>query len=478
MPLSPLGPWHAGGRHAAPPVLTGNTDDVEVLDGEVVDEEPGSTTPDRHHAPNEAERRDVLPDPAFEPGAVFDADVISSGAAPVHPDPVEAGPVEAGPVEAEPVEAEPVEAGPVGAEPIDAAAVYAAPAEAAPGSPAEAPKAITGWRASLRAGYLLVGTFVLQLVFIGAYVGAWHAPVAHRLPVAIVTSSSVEQFQAQVEQETDAVSARTFTSSVDAFAALHDQDVYAVLVSGGGGQLELHVASAAGASAADSLTQLYGKYALTTGVPVQVYDDVPLPATDNRGLAPFALVIGWVIGGYLVSTLLSFIAGSTPEPRRGRVRILSLLGYAVASGISGAVIVGPVLDLWHHNLVALAVTGVLIVFGAAVTSAALSAVFSSVGTGLTILLLLVLGISGSGGLFAPEMLSGGFRELPTWLLTGAATTATRSVVYFDGRGGAGAYLTLLAWSAAGSALYLYAPTLRGLRPADAVRYLARTSHRS
>jgi hypothetical protein len=487
MPLSPLGPWYPGGRHAAPPVLS---DDVEVLEGEVVDEEPDPTRPGRHHTPNEAERRPMIstgsagnrwvkwlrargteaaPISAKPPSQ----SPVSPAPAPVPPAPAPSAPAPSAPRDATPVDATPIDSTPVDAAPADATS----PADAA--SPAAAPTA--GSRSSFRAGYLIVGAFLLQLAFIGAYVGAWHAPVAHGLPVAIVTSSPVEQFQAQVERETDAVSARTFTSNVDAFAALRDQDVYAVLVYGGGGQLELHVASAAGASAADSLAQLYGKYALTTGVPVQVYDDVPLPASDNRGITPFALVIGWVIGGYLISTLLSFVAGSAPEPRRGRIRILALLSYAILSGISGAVIVGPVLDVWHHNLVALATIGVLIVFGASVISAALSALFSSVGNGLTILLLLVLGNPGSGSPFAPEMLPGPFRELHTWLLSGAATTAVRSIVYFEGRGDTGAYLVLLTWCAVGSALYLGATALGGFRPAHAIRfvhYLAATRHHS
>jgi hypothetical protein len=136
----------------------------------------------------------------------------------------------------------------------------------------------------------------------------------------------------------------------------------------------------------------------------------------------------------------------------------------VASGIGGAVIVGPVLGVWHDNLVTLATLGVLVVFGASVTAAALSALFGAVGTGLTILLLVVLGNPGSGGPFAPEMLPGPFRELHSWLLTGAATTAARTVVYFDGRGIAGSYLVLVIWCALGSVLYLASITWRGRRP--------------
>ncbi|GAA3397416.1 hypothetical protein [Cryptosporangium minutisporangium] len=317
-----------------------------------------------------------------------------------------------------------------------------------------------GWRAYLRAGLLVGGALGIQLAFVLSYVGAWNTPVADGLPVAIVTSPSVEQFQARIDRDSDAIGTRTFTDRGDAFEALGDQDVHAVFVSGRDG-LELHLASAASGTAADTLTQLYGEVSTATGAPLEVYDDYPLPPTDDRGIAPFYLVVGWVVGGYLVSTLLSFIAGSYPEPRRGRIRVLALLLYSVLSGIGGAAIVGPMLGIWQGNTVGLAALGVLVVFGASVTAAALSALFGAVGTGLTFLLLVVLGNPGSGGPFPPGLLPEPFHDLHTWMLTGAATDATRSIVYFGGQGVIGAYLVLLLWCGFGSALYLTSSTVRG-----------------
>ncbi|TQS45495.1 hypothetical protein [Cryptosporangium phraense] len=321
---------------------------------------------------------------------------------------------------------------------------------------------MTEWRSYVRPGLLMVGALGIQLAFILSYVGAWHAPEADGLPVATVSSAAVEDFQAQVDAKSDAVAAHAYSRRADAIAALNDQDVYAVLLSGRDG-LELHLASASNGAAAEALTQVYGRVSTVTGTAVSVYDDRPLPATDNRGISPFYLVVGWVVGGYLVSTLLSFIAGAHPAAQRGRIRVLALLLYAVASGVGGAVVVGPVLGIWHSNLVPLATLGIVVVFGASITSAALSALLGAVGTGLTILLLVVLGNPGSGGPFAPEMLPGPFRELHTWLLTGAATQATRAVVYFSGRGLAADYLVLLLWCGIGTLLYLLAITVRGRR---------------
>jgi hypothetical protein len=108
-------------------------------------------------------------------------------------------------------------------------------------------------------------------------------------------------------------------------------------------------------------------------------------------------------------------------------------------------VVGPLLGIWHDHLVTLAAVGVLVVFGAAATSA----VF---GTAVAMVVLLALGIPAAGGLFVPELLPEPFRSLHGWLLPAAGATAVRSVVYFGGRGGTAAYLVLLAWAVFGSLL--------------------------
>jgi hypothetical protein len=63
-----------------------------------------------------------------------------------------------------------------------------------------------------------------------------------------------------------------------------------------------------------------------------------LPAGDGdaRGLSAFYLAVGWVVGGYLVASIIGVSAGSRPLTRlRGVVRLGSLAVYAVVSGIGG-----------------------------------------------------------------------------------------------------------------------------------------------
>jgi hypothetical protein len=321
-----------------------------------------------------------------------------------------------------------------------------------------------GWRSYVRPGVLVIGVLLIQLGFIAAYVGAWHAPTPKAVPVAIVApvtgaqQAAANKLSSRLTKDSpDAIQTKRYPNRTAALEAVRNQKTYAAVVPmTKGSGYELHLASAGGGAVAEDLAHLYGKAALLSGVDVQVYDDVPLPASDSRGIAPFYLVVGWVVGGYLVSTLLSLRFGAAPLRVRANVRILALMAYALASGAFGTVIVGPVLGVWHDNLFTLATVGVLTVFGAAVSAAALGALFGAVGTGLTIVLLVVLGNPGSGGPFSPELLPGPFRGLHEWLLTGGATQAVRSIVYFGGHGATRGYVTLLIWCVAGVALYYLA----------------------
>jgi len=59
---------------------------------------------------------------------------------------------------------------------------------------------------------------------------------------------------------------------------------------------------------------------------------VPLTRNDPEGLAPFYVVIGWVVGGYLVASLLALARGTEPSLRwvscgSGPGRLLRALGH-------------------------------------------------------------------------------------------------------------------------------------------------------
>jgi hypothetical protein len=87
------------------------------------------------------------------------------------------------------------------------------------------------------------------------------------------------------------------------------------------------------------------------------------------------------------------------------------------------------------------------------------------GTGLVILLLVVLGNPGSGGIYAPEFLPTWLRGMHRWNVPGLATDLLKSVVYFDRRSTGWPASGLALWCVLGAVGLLTASLVRGRRAA-------------
>ncbi|GAB3064931.1 YhgE/Pip domain-containing protein [Micromonospora schwarzwaldensis] len=317
-----------------------------------------------------------------------------------------------------------------------------------------------------RTAALVLGTLALASAFIAAYVGALHKPEPRDLPVAVVTSDQQAQaVMTAVRARTHAVKPVGYDTQARAVGGLNDRSVYAVLSSAPGG-LTLTTASAGAPAATELVTDVFTQAAQQAGVPLQVTDEVPVSGGDPRGLVPFYLAVGVVLGGYLASTALGISLGTSPRGlRRAGLRIATLAVHSILLGVIGAVLVGPVLDVFDHDVGTIAVVGALAAFAAGMVAAAVQAWLGLLGTGLVILLLVVLGNPGSGGIYAPEFLPAFLRGMHRWNVPGLATDLLKSAVYFDWRGGGWALTGLLVWVVVGLVGLLTATVFRARRRA-------------
>jgi F0F1-type ATP synthase assembly protein I len=200
------------------------------------------------------------------------------------------------------------------------------------------------------------------------------------------------------------------------------------------------------------VTRTLAEAARQAQLPLQVGDEVPVDASDPHGVVPFYLAVGYVVGGYLTATALGLRTGAAPRRLRwAGLRTAALAAYAIALGVVGAVVVGPVLGIWDHDLVGVAAVGALTVFAAATVAAAIQAWLGPLGTGIVILLLVVIGNPGSGGIYAPEFLPTWLRGMHRWNATGLATDLIKSVVYFDRRPAVWPTAGLIVWTLLGVA---------------------------
>lgn len=310
-----------------------------------------------------------------------------------------------------------------------------------------------------RAAALVVGVLALHLAFIASYVGGLHQPEPHRVPIAIASTSpaALAQVQPVLAMQGDAIDARTVPDEATARRLIAHRDVYAALVIGanGGTGDRLLIATAASPALAELISDQVRVAEAQASRAVEVVDVVPLPDGDPRGLSGFYLVVGWVVGGYLLATALGVARGMAPRSRRAALARLGVTAlYSVASGFAGAALVGPVLDVLPRHGIPLAASGMLIVFASAAATMAAQAMFGLLGTGLAIVAFVVLGNPSSGGPFQKELLPHFWRVIGDYLPPGAGTTLTRYVVYFPDASVLRPLVVLAAYAGAGILLTL------------------------
>jgi hypothetical protein len=314
---------------------------------------------------------------------------------------------------------------------------------------------------------LVIGVLAIQLLFIESYVGAFHAPRPHGVPVAVAAPAPVaSRLVAGLNSAPGhPVQATAAASRAAAAAAVRtDRTAGALVVNPAGTTDTLLVASGGGAALASSVEQIAASAEGARHRRVQVEDLVPLQAGDYRGLTGFYLVIGWTIGGYLVAALLGVASRARPATtRRAAIRLLAILPYAVVSGLGGVLIVDQGLGALTGHFLALWGTGILLVSAAGAATVAFQGLAGVLGIGITVLVFVVAGNPSAGGPYQPALLPGFWRAISPAIPNGAAVDTVRRIVYFDGIGITGPLLVICGWLVGGAAIALLASLRYGAR---------------
>ena len=172
---------------------------------------------------------------------------------------------------------------------------------------------------------VLVPALVLMLAFAFFYVGAFHEPTPHHVPLAVVGPPAVAAQLNRLPGEP--LDARQASSRADALSQIDDRKVYGAYEAATN---RLFVASAANRATAVALEETFNLVAAAQGRPaVRVTDVKPLPRGDPNGTAAFYAVIAWVFGGYIGSTLIGLIGSPRSSSRkRAAARIGALAGIS------------------------------------------------------------------------------------------------------------------------------------------------------
>jgi hypothetical protein len=308
-----------------------------------------------------------------------------------------------------------------------------------------------------RNALLIIGVLAIQLGFIASYLGAFHNPKPHRIPIAVVAPPGtppqrVAQAVGQLNAlPGDPLDARAVPDEAAAREEIGARNVYGAFLPAASGPDRLLVDSAASASVSQAVNEVFGQVEASQHRELVAVDIIPAGKGDARGLSAFYLSVGWMLGGYLVATALSIGVSARPRHRAGAtLRLGALAVYAIVSGVLGAVITVSILGAINGHFLSLAALGTLLVFASGAFAMGLQAWAGTLGVALTVVILVVLGNPSAGGAYAFPLLPPFWRAIGPWLPPGAATSALRGIAYFHGAGVAGPAWVLAGYAIAGS----------------------------
>ena len=316
----------------------------------------------------------------------------------------------------------------------------------------------------LLAAVLGVLLAVFALVF--SNVAANHAPRPHEVPVGIVGSPHLVatvrgelQFRVPGGYEVSG-----YDSLAAAKTAILHRSVYGAFQPGP--HPVLLVASAASVAVAQLLERTFGPVVSATAESLTVVDVVPLPRSDSGGATAFSALLSLILAGLLGSSIVYAFT----QHRSETVRVVATIGIAVVAGLLTALVTNVIVAAFPRHFLTVWGLATLFVLAIGLPIAAFQVMFGMGGTAIGWVLFLVIGNPASGGSSAPQLLPTFWRALSQRLTPGAAATAMRDAVYFNGHGSTQAVVVLTIYAVAGGALAMIMYRVRllaGHRPVTA-----------
>lgn len=286
---------------------------------------------------------------------------------------------------------------------------------------------------------LLVGA-----IFVFVYLTAFHQPVPHRMPVAVVGDSATA---ARVLDLTDApssdeVAGEAYASVTEALDALATRGVFGVVDASSPTSTTLLYAGANGAAVRADLVSLLSPVTAANGMELTVTDALPLSNGDSGGLSIFYATFGLVLAGFLFG-----VNSYTAAPRlRLRQRLLSVSLFSVIGGVVIAAITGSAgFGAIPGDFFAVALVIALTAGAVATVTMVTLRLAGPVGTPIAVVLMLILGNATSGGVLPPIYLPEWMVPLNTLLPVGAGVRALQGVAYFSGAGVLSGLIVTVAW---------------------------------
>lgn len=326
---------------------------------------------------------------------------------------------------------------------------------------ASAPSSLAPTRASAQRGPALglpsaatwrsIGAHLLIPLFLAigmafAYLGAFHAPSAHDLPVAVVgTTPQAAVFAQTLNDKGDGkVAVRTVADAAQAKRWIVDQKILAAYEATPEGA-NLYVSRAASEAGAATAETIFLPIAYQQHLPVNVVDVRPGTVQDPGGQTLFFLLVALSVGAYASAVA---IAAATARLRAGwRLGIGAVVSF-VLSAIA-VIIGGGVYQALNGNEWSIWLLGALYVFGILSIGIGLHPILGKWTTPALTALFVMLNFTSSGGVYPASLSPWFFAGLHSFWNGAAWLDAARALTYFPDQSIGFDALRLALWAVAG-----------------------------
>jgi hypothetical protein len=308
---------------------------------------------------------------------------------------------------------------------------------------------------------VLAGVLAVVFIFVSSNVAANHEPKPHDLPVGVVGPPQLVSATArQLDRRAPgAFQILGYRSPAAARTAILHRSVYGAFDPGT--PPSLLIADAASLPVATLLQRTFTAAAHAQGAPLIVHDLVPLPPTDPNGGTAFSATLNLIIARVLGSSMLYMVT----RDRGLAVHLSAVVALGIGAGLLAAVATNVVVGAFTGQFLAIWGVAALFVLALALPIAFFQRLLGLPGTGVGLLVFIVVGDPSSGGATAPQLLPDPWRAISQALPPGAAVTAMRDAVYFHGYGATRALIVLGSYAALGAILAIIADRIRPGAPA-------------
>ncbi|MFW0794456.1 hypothetical protein AAFP30_11635 [Gordonia sp. CPCC 205515] len=291
---------------------------------------------------------------------------------------------------------------------------------------------------------LVVGLTVLLGVMLMAFALPAARSAPHDVPVGVVGPAPAV---AALQSKADGFDISSYDDEAAARDAILHREIYGALVLQPNGDVHTLVATAGSVLVATGIEAIGNNLAEAQHGTATVTDLKSFPDKDPRGAGLAAGALPIALGGWIGAVVIMMMLHSF------RGRLIAVASFAVVGGLGLTAVLQFIVGTFDGNYWLTSLAAMLGIAATAMMVLGLRELLGGLGLGIAAILLILLGNPLSGLSSAPEMLPTPWGWIGQLLPPGATGSLLRDVVFFEGHGATHAFVVLVCWFVAGSALF-------------------------